>query len=131
PGVGLSIGVTRLLGPLLGRGLLTASRSTPTCVVVALPDEESRARCLRIADTLRRRGIPAQVAPAAQKYGKQIRFADRRGIPYVWFPQPDGSHEVRDIRTGDQIAADVETWMPPPEELLPTVRGIDQKESRA
>ena len=42
PGVGLSIGVTRLLAPLFSRGLLTASRPVPTVVLVAVDDEETR-----------------------------------------------------------------------------------------
>lgn len=119
PGVGLSIGVTRLLSRVFSRSLVSASRSVPTCVVVALPDEERRAACDRIAASLRRRGIPVEVAPTAAKYGKQIRYADRRGIPYVWFPQDDGSHEVRDIRTGDQTPADPDAWLPPSGDLTP------------
>jgi histidyl-tRNA synthetase len=121
PGVGLSLGITRLLGRMFGQGLLRSSRSVPTCVLVALPDEESRATCRRIAAGLRSRGIPTEVSPDAAKYGKQIRFAERRGIPYVWFPQEDGTHEVKDIRSGDQSTADPETWNPPPADLHPIV----------
>ena len=43
PGVGLSIGVTRLLAPLFARGLLTASRPVPTAVLVAVDAEDTRA----------------------------------------------------------------------------------------
>jgi histidyl-tRNA synthetase len=118
PGVGISIGVTRLLGPLFGRGELTASRSVPTCVLVALPDEPARPGSRRIAAALRRRGIPAEVAPSAAKYGRQIRYAERRGIPYVWFPNEG---EVKDIRTGDQEPADPETWTPPETDLWPAI----------
>ena len=121
PGVGLSLGVSRLLGRLLGQGLLRASRSVPTCVLVALPQEESRAECIRVASALRSRGIPTEVAPEPAKFGKQIRFAERRGIPFVWFPQEDGSHEVKDIRSGDQVSASPEEWSPPPTDLHPTV----------
>jgi histidyl-tRNA synthetase len=126
PGVGLSIGVTRLLGRLLGRELVSISRKVPTCVLVALPDESSRASCDRIAAALRRRGISAHVAPEASKYGKQIRFAERRGIPYVWFPQPDGGHQVRDIRSGEQVAADVDGWTPPPGDVRPTISAVGE-----
>ena len=111
PGVGISLGVTRLLGLLFGKDALTASRSVPTCVLVALPDEQSRRDCDRIAMGLRRRGIPTEVAPAAQKYGKQIRFAQRRGIPYVAFPGEDGV-EIRDIRSGEQAPIDPAAWQP-------------------
>src|SRR5256885_1061447 len=122
PGAGTPIGGTRILGLLFGAGALTASRSVPTCVLVALPDEESRPACDRIARSLRSRGIPTEVAPAAAKYGKQIRFAERRGIPYVWFPgSSGGGDEVKDIRAGDQVAADAATWEPAPEDLRPQV----------
>lgn len=122
PGVGLSIGVTRLLGPILSRGGLTATRTVPTCVLVALPDEESRPDRLRLAARLRRRGIATEVAPAPQKYGKQIRFAQRRGIPYVAFPGAEpGSVEIRDIRSGEQAPADPDAWTPPADDLHPRV----------
>jgi histidyl-tRNA synthetase len=120
PGVGLSFGVTRAVAPLLGRGMLTASRSVPTCVLVAVASEDARGAADRVAAALRRRGIPTEVAPSAAKYGKQIRHADRRGIPYVWFPAGDGegrTDEVKDIRSGDQAPADAATWSPPPHDL--------------
>jgi histidyl-tRNA synthetase len=127
PGVGISIGVSRLLARLLGQGLVTATRSTPTAVLVALADEEARAGAMRTAAALRSRGIPAEVAPAAAKFGKQIRFADRRGIPYVWFPgDPDS---VKDIRSGDQVDADAETWTPPTEDLRPQVVATSKENS--
>ena len=121
PGVGLSIGVSRLLGRLFGRDELRVSRPVPTCVLVALADEESRPASMRVAAALRSRGVPAEVSPTAAKYGKQIRFAERRGIPYVWFPGEPG--EVKDIRSGVQQPADPATWTPPAEDLHPTVSG--------
>ncbi|HLU33359.1 MAG TPA: histidine--tRNA ligase [Natronosporangium sp.] len=122
PGVGISIGVTRILGALFGRGALTVSRPVPTCVLVAVPAEESRPACDRVATALRRRGIATEVSPTAAKYGKQIRYADRRGIPYVWFPGSGGEgHEVKDIRSGDQVPADPATWTPPDSDLWPTI----------
>jgi histidyl-tRNA synthetase len=121
PGVGISFGVTRTLGPLFARGLLALSRPTPTCVLVAVPDEEQRATCRIVARDLRTRGIAAEVSPTAAKYGKQIRYAERRGIPFVWFPSAateSGRDEVRDIRSGEQVAADLE-WSPTALDLVP------------
>ncbi|MCY1142251.1 histidine--tRNA ligase [Actinoplanes sp. Pm04-4] len=121
PGVGYSIGVSRMLGVLFGQNALSVSRSVPTCVLVALPDEDQRPSCVRIATALRRRGIPTEVAPSAAKFGKQIQYADRRGIPYVWFPgEPD---TVKDIRSGDQVEADAASWQPPAEDLHPVIAG--------
>ncbi|MFI5838944.1 histidine--tRNA ligase [Catenuloplanes sp. NPDC051500] len=121
PGVGISIGVTRLLAILFGRDALTASRSVPTCVLVAVTSEEERPASVSAAAALRRNGIPAEVAPTAAKFGKQIRYAERRGIPYVWFPGEQDS--VKDIRSGDQVDADAATWAPPQEDLRPIVTG--------
>jgi histidyl-tRNA synthetase len=117
PGVGISLGVSRMLIPLFQRGLLSASRTVPSAVLVALPDDDARERCDRIAQALRARGIAAEVAPAAQKYGRQIRHAERRGIPFVWFPKGDSEDEVRDIRSGEQVPADPSTWAPPAEDV--------------
>ena len=122
PGVGLSIGVTRLLAPLFSRGLLTASRPVPTVVLVAVDSEDSRADAVAVAERLRSRGIATEVAPKADKYGKQIRYADRRRIPYVWFGSPPQS-EVKDIRTGEQLPADPDRWEPDASDLRPVVSG--------
>jgi len=121
PGVGISFGVTRTLAPLLQRGLLSSSRSVPTCVVVAVVDEERRAASDAVAAALRARGVPTEVSPTAAKFGKQIRYADRRGVPFVWFPQDDGSHQVKDIRSGEQAEADPASWQPPAADLRPSV----------
>jgi histidyl-tRNA synthetase len=122
PGVGISFGVSRTLVPLFARGLLTSTRVVPSAVLVAVVDEESRVASDAIAARLRRRGIATEVAAAAQKFGRQIRYADRRGIPYVWFPGRDGgSDEVRDIRSGVQVAADADTWRPDDDDLRPRV----------
>jgi len=123
PGVGISLGVTRLLMPLFQAGVLAGSRSVPSAVLVALPAEDTRPACDAIAQALRVRGIPAEVAASAQKYGKQIRYAERRGIPYVWFP--GSPHEVKDIRSGDQVPADPASWTPPEADLRPRVVTAD------
>lgn len=119
PGIGVSVGVSRILGRLFGQNLLTASRSTPSCVLVALTSEETRADSNRVAAALRSRGIPCEVSDKAAKFGKQIRYAEQKKIPYVWFPQAEGTggHEVRDIRTGAQTSAEPGQWVPGEDEL--------------
>ncbi len=123
PGVGLSIGVTRLLAPVLGQGLLRVSRPVPTAVLVAVEAEDSRSDAIAIAEQLRARGIACEVAPKADKFGRQIRYADRRSIPFVWFASA-GTGEVKDIRSGDQVPADPATWTPPTVDLSPQVAAV-------
>src|SRR5262249_36266286 len=119
PGVGISLGVTRLVMPLIARGAVAASRSVPSAVLVALASDETRPASEAVARELRSRGIACEVAGSADKYGKQIRYAERRGIPFVWFPD---AGEVRDIRTGDQVPADATTWTPPGGDLRPEIQ---------
>ncbi|UMG94948.1 His/Gly/Thr/Pro-type tRNA ligase C-terminal domain-containing protein [Nocardioides sp. TF02-7] len=116
--------------PLLARTGLAADRKVPSAVYVAVSDEQTRAASDAVATALRARGIPCEVAASAQKFGKQIRNAERRGIPYVWFPAvgDDGatSHEVKDIRSGNQVAADPASWQPPSEDLRPRIKEQNQ-----
>ena len=131
PGVGVSFGVSRTLVPLVSEGVLAGSRPVSSAVLVALSDEESRPAAQELADRLRRRGIPTEVAASPQKFGKQIRYAERRGIPFVWFAPADARdpHEVKDIRSGDQIAADPDSWLPPEADLHQTiVSNIEEKQ---
>ncbi|MBG0741605.1 histidine--tRNA ligase [Paeniglutamicibacter antarcticus] len=121
PGVGLSIGVTRLVSRIVGQQLAVASRSVPTAVLISLADDNSWPQAQDVAAALRGRGIATEVAAKAEKFGKQIKYADRRGIPFVWFTAEDGSHQVKDIRSGDQSAADPASWTPPAEDLQPSV----------
>jgi len=119
PGVGISLGVSRLLAPLFADGL-RADRSVPSAVLVTLLDEDGRTVSNDVAQALRRRGISTEVAPRPQKLGQQIRHAERRGIPFVWFPETDDQpHHVKDIRSGEQVAANPATWTPPADDLRP------------
>ncbi|MFZ9986940.1 MAG: histidine--tRNA ligase [Candidatus Nanopelagicales bacterium] len=118
PGVGISLGVTRLVSLLLGRNLVRSTRKVNSAVLVAVVDEDSRQRSDDVAQALRSRGIPCEVAPKAEKFGKQIKYADRRGIPFVWFPAEEGD-TVKDIRSGDQVGADADVWSPPDTDLWP------------
>jgi histidyl-tRNA synthetase len=123
PGVGLSIGVSRLVSRLLSAGLVRATRGVPAAVLVAVTSEETRTASDAVAAALRARGIPVEVAPTAAKFGKQIRHADRRGIPFVWFPATEdaAADQVKDIRSGEQVDADAAVWAPPGEDLRPRV----------
>jgi histidyl-tRNA synthetase len=135
PGVGISFGITRTLVPLMNRGLLSGDRAVPSAVLVALVDEAARETSNEVAQRLRARGIPTEVAASAQRFGKQIRYAERRGIPFVWFPGAVGERadgvtqgQVKDIRSGDQVDADADTWTPPEDDLRPRVNATHTEE---
>ena len=117
PGVGLSIGVTRLVSRMLAEETATAARSVPSAVLVTLANDDSWNDAQDVAAALRSRGIACEVAAKAEKFGKQIKYADRRGIPFVWFTTEEGTHEVKDIRSGAQEIADPASWTPSPQDL--------------
>ncbi|MFD6142296.1 histidine--tRNA ligase [Promicromonospora sp. NPDC060271] len=127
PGVGLSIGVSRLVSRLLSAELVRATRSVPSAVLVAVSSEDQRVASDAVATALRARDIPVEVAPSAAKFGKQIKYADRRGIPFVWFPGTAGedgvvgADQVKDIRSGEQVDADAATWEPSDADRWPQV----------
>jgi histidyl-tRNA synthetase len=116
PGVGVSVGISRILGFMFAQNALKASRATPTLLLVALNNEEERPAAYEIARQLRERGLPTEVFHAPQKFGKQIRYAERKGIPYVVFAGANGL-EIKDIRSGAQSPLDVVSWVPPEDDL--------------
>ena len=125
PGVGISFGVSRTVVPLIADGVLSGSRMVPSAVLVAVTDDEARAASTAVATALRARGVACEVSADAARFGKQIRAAERRGIPFVWFIQDPGdgtvTHQIKDIRSGDQVEADHSTWTPPEADLRPQV----------
>jgi histidyl-tRNA synthetase len=114
PGVGISIGFSRLFAKLLQDKAITANRRSPADVLIVLPSDERREVMLGTAQVLRKRGFKVETYHAPQKIGKQISYAEKKGIPFVWFPPFDdgGAHEVKDMTSGTQIPADAAIWKP-------------------
>jgi len=114
PGVGMSIGLSRLFAKFVAEGRFTDGAKSPTQVLVVLPSADRRPAALATAAALRARGLRVETYHEAAKIGNQIRYASRKLIPYVWFPPfEDGKpHEVKDLGSGEQTAADPATWQP-------------------
>jgi histidyl-tRNA synthetase len=114
PGVGISIGFSRLFAKLLQDKAITANKRSPADVLIVLPSDERREMTLGTAQVLRKRGFKVETYHAPQKIGKQMSYAEKKGIPFVWFPPFDdaGKHEVKDMTTGAQTEVDAATWTP-------------------
>ncbi|MFZ4762545.1 MAG: histidine--tRNA ligase [Alphaproteobacteria bacterium] len=104
PGVGVSLGFSRLFGKMVHEGVVKSERRCPTDVLVVLPSEEKRAEALKTAQQLRSRGLRVETYHAPQKLAKQLVYAEKKGIPYVWFPpfEENGVHEVKNMQSGEQ-----------------------------
>ncbi len=119
PGVGISIGFTRLFDVLYRNGRLDhlISAKTPADVLVIVPNEEQQPLAQETAQTLRQRGLRVELYHAPQKLKKQLSYAEKKGIPHIWFPpfDADSEHEVKDMASGNQAKADPQSWTPPKE----------------
>lgn len=90
PGVGASIGLTRLFWQLLQAERLTVPTPTPSQVMVAIMGAETIPYALEIANTLRSQLINTEVyLDPKVNLGKQLRYASRQGIPLVIICGPD------------------------------------------
>ena len=84
PACGFSLGLERILVVMGERGMFPPSmHATPADVMVAVFDAADMPHAMRVAGTLRRAGLRVLVYPDADKIGKQIKYADSRGIPFV------------------------------------------------
>ena len=112
PGVGISIGLTRILSKLISEGLIKPVRASRTDVLITVFDDAQRVEALGLAKSLRQRGLNVEVYHSATKLQKQLAYADKKQIPYVWFlPNSEQkSHQVKNMITGEQITADPQTW---------------------
>jgi histidyl-tRNA synthetase len=114
PGVGISLGLTRLFAALLAEGRVKVGPKSPALVLVVFPNAERRDEAIQTAKTLRERGFNVEMYHSPGKIAQQMRYASRKGIPYVWFPPfEDGSvHEVKNMSTEEQAVASPDTWEP-------------------
>ncbi len=106
PGVGISIGVTRLFWQLREAGLIGTAESSVECLV-ALMDDGALGDALALGSRLRAGGINTEVQLEAKKLAKQFQYADRAGIRFVLLRGDDerskGTVAVKDLRRNEQF----------------------------
>ena len=106
PGVGISIGLTRLYWQLREAGLVNTARSTVDVLVTQM-DAAQLPAYLALANELRTAGIATEVVLDGGKLGKQFKYADRAGIRFVIVLGEDelakGVVTVKDLRREDQF----------------------------
>jgi histidyl-tRNA synthetase len=114
PGVGISIGLTRIFAKLVAEGRIQPGAKTPATLMVAVPSADMWRIATAAGRLLRARGFRVDVFVGHRQLAAQLRYAVRKGIRYVWFPPagPEDQHEVRDLQSGEQRPADPGSWMP-------------------
>ncbi|MEA5041787.1 MAG: histidine--tRNA ligase [Oscillibacter ruminantium] len=110
PGVGISIGLTRLFYVLGEQGLLNPDLPTAPTDVLILPMTDDLAPAISFATLLRENGIRAQLHCEDKKFKAKISYADKLRIPYVVFLGEDeikaGIVACKDMISGEQTKLD-------------------------
>jgi histidyl-tRNA synthetase len=104
PGVGISIGLSRLFDRLRTQGKLKADKISPADILVLLPEESQRPAAMAKAAALRKQGYNVETYHAPQKMNKQFAYAEKKGIPYVWLPMDETASrwEVKNLAARTQ-----------------------------
>ena len=106
PGVGISIGLTRLFYVLGEQNMLNDNLNTAPADVLILPMTEDLAPAITLATSLRSEGIRVQLYAEQKKFKAKMSYADKLGIPYAVFLGEDeiaaNTCSVKDLSKGEQ-----------------------------
>ncbi len=106
PGVGISIGLTRLFYVLGEQGYLNNDLLTAPADVLILPMTEDLAPAIAFATRLRAAGVRTQVYGEQKKFKARMSYADKLGVPFVVFLGEDeiarGVVKIKDMASGEQ-----------------------------
>ena len=106
PGVGISIGLTRLFFILNEQGLLNEERNTAPADVLLLPMVEDLSPAVELATRFRNAGVRVQLYGEQKKFKAKMNYADKIGVPFVVFLGEDEIREgvvaCKDMKSGEQ-----------------------------
>ena len=129
PGVGISIGLTRLFYVLGEQGMLNPDLPTAPADVLVLPMTEDLAPAISLSTKLRSAGVRTQLYTEQKKFKAKMSYADKLGVPYVIFLGGDeiaaGVVACKDMNTGEQ------TKLPFAETLALIQSGLAEKNKGA
>ena len=107
PGVGISIGLTRLFFVLEDQGYLNDQLNTAPADALILPMTEDLSAAIALATQLRSAGMRTQLYGEQKKFKQKMSYADKLGVPYVIFLGEEeiasGVAAVKNMRTGEQV----------------------------
>ena len=106
PGVGISIGLTRLFYVLDEQGLLNDALPSAPADALVLPMTEDVSKAVELAEALRSAGVRVQLYGEQKKFKQKMSYADKLGVPYAVLLGEDeiaeGKCSVKNMRTGEQ-----------------------------
>ena len=107
PGVGISIGLTRLFYVLDEQKLLNPELPTAPADALVLPMGSEPGSAIALAEALRSEGLRVQLYGEQKKFKQKMAYADKLGVPFAVLLGEDeiaaGKCSVKNMRTGEQI----------------------------
>ena len=107
PGVGISIGLTRLFYVLNEQGLLSDEIVTAPCDALVIPMTEDAGFAISAATALRAGGVRTQLYGEKKKFKAKMSYADKLKVPFVVLVGEDEINEgvlsVKNMQTGEQV----------------------------
>lgn len=118
PACGFSLGLERIILIMEERGMFPARLSTQPQVLITLFDDSTVAASVTLAHRLRKAGLRVDLYPENDRYGKQFKYAEERGIRYAVLLSPReleaGIVAVKDLISGEQVEiadAEIADWL--------------------
>ena len=128
PGVGISIGLTRLFYVLQEQKMLSDALLTAPADVLVIPMTEDLGFAVKTATVFRDAGIRAQLYTEQKKFKAKIQYAAKLGIPYAMFLGESEEQEqvvaIKDLNKGEQVTVKLEEAVAIVKEYLEKVREI-------
>jgi histidyl-tRNA synthetase len=104
PGVGGSVGISRLMEALAEKGRLAAPAAARS-VLVTHPEHGPATAQFALAAAVRREGFPVETYPEPRKHAAQLKYADKKGVRFALTVDADGSVHGKDLRAGEAFHA--------------------------
>ena len=106
PGVGISIGLTRLFSQLLQAGIFQPGSASAAQVLVTIPDDSLMSNAIEIASALRAAQVNTEIFFEGARLGRQLRYASRKGFKFAVIPLPEDLEcariKYRDMDAGEE-----------------------------
>lgn len=111
PGVGISIGLTRLFSQLLQAGVVKPGAASIAQALVAIPDASMMSAAIEAASAMRAAGVNTEIFFETARLGRQLRYASRKGFKFAVIPLPEdveqGQIRFRDMSAGEEFISPI------------------------
>jgi histidyl-tRNA synthetase len=114
PGVGFSIGLTRIFAKLVDEGYLKPLNNNNVDAIIFRTRDDDTKEVFELATILTKKGVKVEIYNSPIGISKQFKYASKKNIPWVWLESKEqkGEFEVKNMITGEQSLMNPELWNP-------------------